>query len=74
MKLKIENFAKIKEADIKLDGITVIAGLNDTGKSTVGKVLYSIFNSLNTIDKSVENERKNDIKSNTTEFRLLQDR
>ena len=63
MKLKIEHFAKIKEADIKLDGITVIAGLNDTGKSTVGKVLYSIFNSLNTIDKSVENERKNDIKS-----------
>lgn len=63
MKLRIENFAKIKEAKIQLDGITVIAGLNDTGKSTVGKVLYSIFNSLNTIDISVANKRNSDIEN-----------
>ncbi len=44
MKLKISNFAKIEEADIKIDGITVICGDNDTGKSTVGKILFSIFN------------------------------
>ena len=61
MKLKIENFAKIEEADIQLDGITVIAGLNDTGKSTIGKVLYSMFNSLNSIDKNVANKREKDI-------------
>lgn len=61
MKLRIENFAKIREAEIRLDGITVIAGLNDTGKSTIGKVLYSMFNSLNGIDKSVTDKRKNDI-------------
>lgn len=67
MKLRIENFAKIKEAEIQLDGITVIAGLNDTGKSTVGKVLYSVFNSLNTIDKSVADERKSDINNLCTE-------
>lgn len=67
MKLRIENFAKIKEAEIQLDGITVIAGLNDTGKSTVGKVLYSIFNSLNTIDKSVANKRESDIRELCTE-------
>lgn len=39
MKLRIENFAKIKEAEIQLDGITVIAGLNDTRKSTVNLFL-----------------------------------
>ena len=61
MKLKIENFAKIEKADIQLDGITVIAGLNDTGKSTIGKVLYSMFNSLNSIDKNVANKREKDI-------------
>ena len=44
MKLKISNFAKIEEADIKIDGITVICGDNDTGKSTIGKILFSIFN------------------------------
>ena len=38
MKLKIQNFAKIKDADIILDGITVIAGKNNTGKSTVEKI------------------------------------
>ena len=40
MKLNIKNFAKIKEADIIVDGITVIAGENNTGKSTVGKILF----------------------------------
>ena len=43
MRLEIKNFAKIKEADITLDGITVIAGENNTGKSTVGKILNSYF-------------------------------
>ncbi|ASJ21359.1 ABC transporter ATP-binding protein [Brachyspira hampsonii] len=44
MKLKISNFSKIEEADINIDGITVICGDNDTGKSTIGKILFSIFN------------------------------
>lgn len=43
MKLHIENIAKIKKADIDINGITVIAGKNNTGKSTVGKLLYSLF-------------------------------
>lgn len=42
MKLRIDNFTLIKRAEIDIDGITVIAGNNNTGKSTVGKVLYSI--------------------------------
>lgn len=43
MKLHIENLAKIEQADIEINGITVIAGKNNTGKSTVGKILYSLF-------------------------------
>ena len=39
MKLHIENIGKLKNADVILDGITVIAGKNNTGKSTVGKTL-----------------------------------
>ncbi len=31
----------IKEATVKIDGLTVIAGENDTGKSTVGKALFN---------------------------------
>lgn len=46
MRLEVTNFAKIKNADIKINGITVIAGENNTGKSTIGKLLYAIFNSM----------------------------
>ena len=46
MKLSIKNVGKLKEADVEINGITVIAGENNTGKSTVGKVLWSIFSSF----------------------------
>lgn len=61
MELNIENFAKIKTARIKLDGITAIAGLNDTGKSTVGKILYGMFSAIANIDKSVVLAKKRSI-------------
>lgn len=57
MELTIKNIGKIKEADIKIDGITVIAGENDTGKSTVGKILFLLFNSLYELDKRIDKER-----------------
>ena len=62
MELNIENFAKIKEANIIIDGITVIAGENNTGKSTVGKILFSLFNSLHDIDEKILKDRLQTIK------------
>ena len=56
MKLSIKNFAKIKNADITIDGITVIAGENNTGKSTVGKILFSLFNSLSNVNEKILEE------------------
>ncbi|MGE4293007.1 MAG: AAA family ATPase [Desulfovibrio sp.] len=47
MKISIRDFAPIKEADIALDGLTVIAGDNDTGKSTVGKLVFSLIKAAN---------------------------
>lgn len=41
MRLELENVGKISSANIKLDGITVIAGENNTGKSTIGKMLFA---------------------------------
>ena len=65
MKLSIRDFAKIKKADIVIDGITVIAGENNTGKSTVGKILFSLFNSLSDIEEKIFNERMREVeKSN----------
>ena len=57
MKLKIRNFAKIFQADIEIDGITIIAGNNNTGKSTVGKILDTICNATNNIDKKMNDAR-----------------
>ena len=36
MKIELENVGKINKAQIRLDGITVIAGENSTGKSIQG--------------------------------------
>ncbi len=45
MELQLKNIGMIKEANVKLDGLTVIAGENDTGKSTAGKAFYVILKS-----------------------------
>jgi predicted ATPase len=58
MRLEIKNFAKIKEADITLDGITVIAGENNTGKSTVGKILNSYFKAFKRYPEKIKSQRE----------------
>ena len=47
MKLQLENIGIIKNATVQINGLTVIAGENDTGKSTVGKVLFSFIKANN---------------------------
>lgn len=46
MRLEICNVGRIKEAQIQLDGITVIAGENNVGKSTIGKTLFALLNEM----------------------------
>ena len=70
MNLKITNLAKIRKADIELNGITVIAGENNAGKSTVGKALFSIFNAMNHMGEKLENERENTVLEES--YRILQ--
>lgn len=57
MNFKIKNFGKIKEANVKLDGITVICGNNNTGKSTVGKALFAFYNSLYDYRTKINDEK-----------------
>ena len=47
MKIHIENIGMIEKADVEFNGITVICGENDTGKSTIGKCLYSMVTFFN---------------------------
>lgn len=57
MKLSLRNVGKIAEAEVEIKGITVIAGENNTGKSTIGKSLYCLFKAFNNIDEKIEEER-----------------
>lgn len=61
MKLEIRNFAKLSQADVLIDGITVIAGENNTGKSTIGKILFSLFNTISGIDEKIVEQREEEI-------------
>ncbi|MCZ6157653.1 AAA family ATPase [Campylobacter ureolyticus] len=62
MKINIKNIGIVKEADIEINGITVLAGENSTGKSTISKALFSTFNGLYNIDKKIENDKLRTIK------------
>lgn len=62
MKLKVSNFTRIKQAEIEIDGITVIAGHNNTGKSTIGKIFFSLFNSMYNLDEKIDKKRKDEIR------------
>lgn len=42
MKLILENVGIFEKAEVDINGLTVIAGNNDTGKSTIGKVAYCL--------------------------------
>lgn len=53
MKLYLENIGKIKDCSIELKGITTIAGINNSGKSTIGKALYSIYHTFHDISDKV---------------------
>lgn len=68
MELHIRNIAKIEKADIEINGITVIAGENNTGKSTVGKVLYCLYTAFHDLDKKILNQRRNSIKDILMEY------
>lgn len=61
MRISLKNIAKIKEAIIEIKGITVIAGENNTGKSTIGKALYSVYNTFSGIDDKIEKSKRSRI-------------
>lgn len=72
MKLILKNIAKIKAADVELNGITVIAGENDTGKSTVGKALYSVFNSMYNVGGQIHHEKVRSIANAILSYYTMQ--
>lgn len=63
MRIKLKNIAKIIEADINMDGISIIAGKNNIGKSTILKSIYVTVNTFRNSNEKILNERKRSLYS-----------
>lgn len=57
MNLKIANVGKLRLATIVINGITVVAGDNGAGKSTMGRCLMTYANAMRQMDSLVRNRR-----------------
>jgi len=58
MKLTVDNFGIIKKAEVQIGGLTVITGENDTGKSTVGKILFSLVKAFARYREDLEESKE----------------
>lgn len=43
MQIRLENIGIVKDSTIALEGLTVVTGKNNSGKTTVGKTLYALL-------------------------------
>lgn len=58
MELEIRNVGKFSRAHLQVEGLTVLAGANSTGKSTLSKSLYCLFNGFNFNENEYISEKK----------------
>lgn len=63
MEIRLNNIGIIYDSTIKLDGLTVITGDNNSGKTTVGKALYSLLDGVTDIRLKNQRDRLVFIKS-----------
>ena len=58
MKLRLKNIGIVKDSAINIDGLTVILGENNSGKTTVGKTLYSIIQAVENLEENFIRDKK----------------
>lgn len=58
MKLVLENIGMLKKAEVRLTPLVVIAGENDNGKSTVGKIVFSIIKALSRYEEDIKESKE----------------
>lgn len=63
MEIKLKNIAKIMEADIDMNGISIIAGNNNIGKSTILKSIYVAVNTFRNSNQKILDEHKRSLYS-----------
>ena len=68
IQLDIENVGIVKNASIEVDGITVIAGMNGTGKSTVSKSLFAAMNAKKKLRDKILDDKSDEIRECLVEW------
>lgn len=62
LNIKLKNIRAIKDANIILDGITVIAGENGSGKSTISKLTYNLLKTSIEFDSIVDRKLEDELR------------
>lgn len=62
MKLIIENIGAITSASVDIGNLTVIAGENDVGKSTIGRVLFALVHGYSNFPALLRNTQFNRVR------------
>ncbi|WP_304295921.1 AAA family ATPase, partial [Capnocytophaga leadbetteri] len=71
IKVVTEGFRAIGHAAIQINGITVVAGENSSGKSTISKLLYELFNTVSNYEILVKEKLKEEMRDLFQFFRIL---
>lgn len=61
MEVSVKNFGTVLRADVHVGGLTVITGENDTGKSTIGKILFSLVKAIARYEEDLEEAKESRI-------------
>lgn len=58
MQMKLHNIGIIKDSIIDINGLTVIVGHNNSGKTTVGKALFSLLDSVSDLELKITADKE----------------
>lgn len=61
MELKTYNIGRVEKAEIDLEGITVVAGENGSGKSTISKALYTVLETFSMLTQKALFQKKRSV-------------
>lgn len=70
MELSLKHLGKLRKARVPLDGITLISGFNNSGKTTVIKAVYTLMSGFVAINKHFERKAKRENNQNVGDAKL----
>jgi energy-coupling factor transporter ATP-binding protein EcfA2 len=57
MEIKLKNIGIVKDSTISVNGLTVITGKNNSGKTTVGKAVYALLDAVSSLEAKARRDR-----------------